>query len=256
MVLVLGACSNGDRPTLAERPPSTSATSTTAGAGSTTSTTRLDELTPGAENLLGYIATPIGTTPDVRTEPDAQAERIDIGATTAVGAPTTFAVLGDPGVTSAATNGWYKVLLPIRPNQATAWVPAASVTLTQTPMRMFIDLAGKKLRVESNGASVFETTVAIGTEENPTPLGATYVTELIQNTNPSGSYGPYAFGLAMHSETLTEFNGGPGQVGIHGTNQPQLIGQAVSHGCIRLKNDDIKKLVDLEIPLGLPVVIA
>ena len=209
--LLLGACSNADRPTLADRAAPTSVTSTTA---------------------------PLST------------------ATTEVGAPTTFAVLGDPGVTSAATNGWYKVLIPTRPNQGTAWVPAASVALTQTPMRVFISLADRTLRVENNGASVFDTTVAIGTDENPTPLGATYITELIQNTNPGGAYGPYAFGLALHSETLTEFAGGPGQVGVHGTNQPDLIGQAVSHGCVRLNNDDIQALVDLQLPLGVPVLIS
>lgn len=252
-VLVLGACSNGDRPTLADRPASTSVTSTTGGPTSTT--IRLDELAPGTENLLGYIATPLAD-PDVRTAPDPQAEKLEIGPTTEVGAPTTFAVIGDPGVTAAATSGWYKILLPTRPNQGTGWVPAASVTLTQTPMRVFIDLANRKLRVENNGASVFDTTVAIGTDENPTPVGASFVTELIQNTNPSGDYGPYAFGLAMHSETLTEFNGGPGQVGIHGTNQPDLIGQAVSHGCIRLTNDAIKSMVDLQLPLGVPVLIS
>ena len=234
--LLLGACSNADRPTLADRAAPTSVTSTTAPSGPTTTQVRLDELPPGPENLLGYIATPLGTEPEVRT--------------------TTFAVLGDPGVTSAATNGWYKVLIPTRPNQGTAWVPAASVALTQTPMRVFISLADRTLRVENNGASVFDTTVAIGTDENPTPLGATYITELIQNTNPGGAYGPYAFGLALHSETLTEFAGGPGQVGVHGTNQPDLIGQAVSHGCVRLNNDDIQALVDLQLPLGVPVLIS
>lgn len=256
VALLVGACSNADRPTLADRAAPTSVTSTTAGNGPTTTQVRLDELPPGPENLLGYIATPTGTEPEVRTEPDPEAERLDIGPTTEVGAPTTFAVIGDPGVTSAATNGWYKVLLPTRPNQGTAWVPAASVALSQTPLRMFIDLGARTLRVENNGAPVFETTVAIGTEENPTPLGATYVTELIQNTNPGGAYGPYAFGLALHSETLTEFAGGPGQVGVHGTNQPDLIGQAVSHGCVRLTNDDIEALVDLALPLGVPVLIS
>ena len=253
VVVSVGACSNGDRPTLADRPASTSVT--TAPAGSATTEVRLHELPPGPDNLLGYIATPQGTDPEVRVEPDAQAERLDISATTEVGAPTTFAVIGDPGVTSAVTNGWYKVLLPTRPNQGTAWVPAASVSLTQTPLRVFISLADRTLRVENNGAPVFHTAVAVGTAENPTPPGATFVTELIENTNPGGAYGPFAFGLALHSETLTEFAGGPGQVGIHGTNQPDLIGQAVSHGCVRLANDDIESLVDLELPLGVPVLI-
>jgi lipoprotein-anchoring transpeptidase ErfK/SrfK len=257
-VLLMAACSNGERPTLAEASGDTT-TSTTAASGETTSTVpeqRLDELPPGPENLLGYIATPTGAEPEVRVAPDPNSERLPIGPTTEVGAPTTFAVVGDPGVTSAANNGWYKVVIPIRPNQGTGWVPASSVQLTQTPFRVFIDLAGRSIRVENNGATVFDSAVAVGTDENPTPVGASYVTELIQNTNPSGAYGPYAFGLALHSETLTEFAGGPGQVGVHGTNEPDLIGQAVSHGCIRLNNDDIVALQELGLPLGVPVFIS
>jgi hypothetical protein len=256
-VLLFASCSNGSRPTLADAAAETTTTvaATSESSTSTEPKQRLDELPPGPENLLGYIATPNGE-PEVRVAPDPAAEKLPIGPTTAVGAPTTFAVVGDPGETSAATNGWYKIVIPIRPNQGTAWVPAASVTLTQTPMRVFIDLAGRNIRVENNGATVFEAPVAIGTDENPTPVGATYVTELIQNTNPAGAYGPYAFGLALHSETLTEFAGGPGQVGVHGTNQPDLIGQAVSHGCVRLKNDDIVALQELGLPLGVPVFIS
>ena len=88
---------------------------------------------------------------------------------------------------------------------------------------------------------------------NPTPTGASYITELLDTGNPNGTYGPYAFGLALHSETLTEFGGGDGQVGIHGTNTPRLIGQRVSHGCVRLNNDDMRRLVDLKLALGTPV---
>ena len=150
---------------------------------------------------------------------------------------------------------WVEVYLPVRPNGSTGFVPADSVTVAKTPFRIFVDLKDRTLRVEKDGTGVFTAEVAVGTKENPTPTNGTYVTELIQNTKPNGSYGPYAFGLALHSNTLTEFNGGPGQVGIHGTDQPQKIGQAVSHGCIRLRNSDITDLKDLGLPLGVPVFI-
>lgn len=208
---------------------------------------------PGPDTLLGYIATPTAK-PVVRAEPRDDAPAIDIPAVTALGAPTTLAVLGD--ATKATEGGWYQVLLPTRPNGATGWVPAASVTLTKTPFRLFIDLGGRALRVEKDGGEVMKSEIAIGTSENPTPVGASYVTELIDNVNPGGTYGPYAFGLALHSDTLSEFAGGPGQVGIHGTNSPQLIGQAVSHGCIRLTNDNVQKMVDLKLPLGVPVLVS
>lgn len=208
----------------------------------------------GIDDLLGYIATPKGS-PDVHEAPEATSPSIDIGTKTEAGAPTTFAVVGDPTTAEATSRGWLQVVLPTRPNGATGWVPALTVAITKTPFRVFVDLPERTLRVEEDGAEVFETTVAIGTEENPTPTGGSFITELIRNRKSSGSYGPYAFGLALHSNTLSEFNGGPGQVGIHGTNTPATIGQAVSHGCVRLRNADITKMVDLALPLGVPVFI-
>jgi len=250
---LLGSCT-GERPTLAatSTSPSTSTSttsSTTTSPSSTSAAPGTDPAPLGPESLLGYIATPTGT-PVVHAEASEGSPAIEIGPTTSAGAPTTFAVVGDP--TGDAT-GWYQVLLPTRPNGSTGWVPAGSVTITKTPFRIFVELGTRNLRVERDGTELLAATVAVGTDENPTPLGASFVTELIDNQEPAGAYGPYAFGLALHSDTLTEFAGGPGQVGIHGTNQPALIGQAVSHGCVRLRNDDIEALVGLGLPLGAPV---
>jgi lipoprotein-anchoring transpeptidase ErfK/SrfK len=254
-VALLGSCS-GDRASLGSLPPSVPAsTSTTALATTSAVPTDPAVLALGPEDLLGWIATPKGD-PEVYTQPETGSQKVEVAAKTEAGAPTTFAIVGDasPGATREHP-GWYEVALRDRPNASTGWVPESSVDVTKTPFRIFVDLKGRNLRVEKDGTGVFTTTVAIGTEENPTPVNGTYVTELIQNTKPEGSYGPYAFGLAMHSDTLSEFGGGDGQVGIHGTNRPELIGQAVSHGCVRLKNSDIQELVDLQLPLGVPVFI-
>lgn len=257
-VTALGSCA-GERPTLGTLEPSVPSTEATTAPTTATSTTLAPQLpTDGVltpDDLLGWIATPVGT-PQVFTQPSEGSDRIDIGPKTSAGAPTTFAVVGD--ASDDATQevpGWYEVALPTRPNGSTGWVPADSVTIAKTPFRIFVDLKGRTLRVEEDGTGVFTAEIAIGTDENPTPVNGTYVTELIENVEPDGAYGPYAFGLAMHSDTLTEFAGGPGQVGIHGTNQPNLIGQAVSHGCVRLRNSDVKDLVDLQLPLGVPVFI-
>lgn len=264
-VALLGACA-GERPELVDA--TAGSAPATSGEVTTTDTTTADEAPTteatttdappvasdgalGPEDLLGFIATPVGD-PVVRAEPADDAEAIAIPATTAAGAPTTFAVIGDP---EAGDGTWYEILLPTRPNGARAWVPADSVTVARTPFRVFVDLGGRRLRVENDGAEVFGTEVAVGESANPTPAGASYVTELIESIDPGGAYGPYAFGLALHSDTLTEFAGGPGQVGIHGTNQPNLIGQNVSNGCVRLSNDDIRAVVDLQLPLGVPVFI-
>ncbi len=60
--------------------------------------------------------------------------------------------------------------------------------------------------------------------------------------------------MAGFSDALKSFGGGPGQIAMHGTNRPNLLGQAVSNGCVRMNNDDITKMVDLA-PTGTPVAI-
>jgi lipoprotein-anchoring transpeptidase ErfK/SrfK len=257
---MLGSCS-GSRPSLGSLPPSTTrnTTSTTQAVdGTTTSTSTIAPSAPrdlGPADLLGYIATPVGD-PVVYEAPSDKAKVLQIGPKTEAGAPTTFAIVGDAGAGAhQAHPGWYEVELPTRPNSGTGWVKQPSVTVTKTPMRLFVDLDARRLRVEKDGKEVLTAPVAIGTLKNPTPTGGTYVTELVQYASASGSYGPFAFGLALHSPTLTEFEGGDGRVALHGTNHPKLIGQRVSHGCVRMANADVLKLKGLELPLGVPVFI-
>ena len=76
--------------------------------------------------------------------------------------------------------------------------------------------------------------------------------ELLQQANPSGAYGPYAFGLSAYSNVLYSFGGGPGQIGLQGTNEPGALGTNVSHGCIRISNSGISRLARI-LPLGTPV---
>ncbi|MCB1031659.1 MAG: L,D-transpeptidase [Acidimicrobiales bacterium] len=252
-ISLMGACA-GDRPTMGTLDPSVP--SSTISGTPTTLTPVVDDgiLTP--DELLGWIATPTGE-PAVYSGPSTDFQRVEIAAETDMGAPTTFAVVGEAGNAAPRPHpGWYQVALPTRPNGSTGWVQSSTVTVAKTPFRIFVELGGRTLRVEKDKVGVFTAEIAVGTEENPTPVNGTFVTELIDNNKPDGAYGPYAFGLAMHSDTLTEFAGGNGQVGIHGTNRPDLIGQAVSHGCVRLANDDIEELVRLGLPLGVPVFIS
>ncbi len=257
---MLGSCA-GSRPSLGSEPPSTTgisvATTTTEPGDTTTST--IPASAPrdlGPADLLGYIATPKGD-PVVYEAPSDTAKVLQIGPKTDAGAPTTFAVVGDASNGAhQAHPGWFEVELPIRPNSGTGWVKVDSVAISKTPLRLFVDLDARQLRVERDGKQVFTARVAIGTTDNPTPTGGTYVTELVQYPSATGSYGPFAFGLALHSNTLTEFEGGDGRVALHGTNHPQLIGQRVSHGCVRMNNDDVLALKALELPLGVPVFIS
>lgn len=148
-----------------------------------------------------------------------------------------------------------KVSLPVRPNGSTGWVDAVDVRLLTNAYRVRVDLSDREVRVFERDREVLSTAAAIGSDVNPTPVGRYFVTELLIQPNPRGAYGPFAFGLSAFSETLSEFNGGQGQVGMHGTNDPSSIGRPVSHGCIRLPNDVLTRVRSF-LPLGTPVEIS
>jgi len=97
--------------------------------------------------------------------------------------------------------------------------------------------------------------IGVGEAATPTPRGTYFITALFRLIDPYGPYGPYAFGLSGFSNVLRSFGGGPGQLAIHGTNDPGGIGSNVSHGCIHVSNPEITRL-SKELPLGTPVQIA
>jgi lipoprotein-anchoring transpeptidase ErfK/SrfK len=151
-------------------------------------------------------------------------------------------------------DGWVQVYLPIRPNGSTGWIQSDAVDLTTHPWRIEALLDDFTLKVYKNDVVVFETDIGVARENAPTPGGLYYTTELLKPPDASTVYGTYAYGLSGFSEVFESFNGGPGQLGIHGTNEPDLIGQQVSAGCIRLRNSDIDYIVEvLGLPLGVPV---
>lgn len=144
------------------------------------------------------------------------------------------------------------VLLPIRPNGSTGWVRASDVTVSEHPWRITIELTAFRLTLHRAGTPVATFPIGVGKGSTPTPGGKYYTKELLAPPNPNGGYGPYAYGLSGFSNVLTSFAGGSGVIGIHGTNRPDLIGQNVSSGCIRMRNEDITTLAKL-LPLGVPV---
>ena len=173
---------------------------------------------------------------------------VTLSATTVFGTPTVVGVIATAGE-------WVQVLAPARPNELTGWVRATEVDVQPVDVELHVSLAERTLRLVRGGELAGEWTVAIGTAENPTPTGRFFITDKLATGEPDGVYGPWAFGLSAFSATLTDFIGGIGQIGLHGTNNPNSIGQAASHGCIRLPNDVMAALVD-ELPIGTPITIS
>jgi lipoprotein-anchoring transpeptidase ErfK/SrfK len=147
---------------------------------------------------------------------------------------------------------WVRVYLPTRPNGSSGWVRRRQVDVLLDYYRLRIDLRRRRLTVWRRGRVVMRQPVGVGRAATPTPTGRYYVVELIQLSNPRGSYGPYAFGISAHSDVYTRFGGGDGEIGIHGTDYPAGVGTRVSHGCIRLHNAAVVRLAKL-VPLGTPV---
>jgi lipoprotein-anchoring transpeptidase ErfK/SrfK len=202
-----------------------------------------------------YVARPVAEGDIVfRAAPSASAEVV-----TTLANPRPLAT--DPPVSiplvllvAEREGDWAKVYLPIRPNGSTGWIPADELTITTHPWRIEALLDEFKLKVYKNDEVVYETAIGVSRENAPTPGGLYYTTELLQPPDPNTVYGTYAYGLSGFSDTYQEFNGGPGQLGLHGTNEPWAIGTRVSSGCIRLNNEDINYIVEqLKLPLGVPV---
>ena len=107
-----------------------------------------------------------------------------------------------------------------------------------------------KATLYAHGKVVFSSSVGVGKPSTVTPKGHFYVLEKLRTLN-APAYGPYALGTSAYAPTLSEWPGG-GVVGIHGTNEPQLIPGRPSHGCIRMRDGDVARLWHM-IGLGTPI---
>jgi lipoprotein-anchoring transpeptidase ErfK/SrfK len=138
---------------------------------------------------------------------------------------------------------WFFVQLPLKPNGVTGWVHARDVSLEAVTTRVVVDLSDREVTLFDRGRHVLSAPAAIGAPATPTPVGHFYVNQRLIPADASGPFGPGAVGISAFSEVLTGWaQGGP--IAIHGTNRPDLIGGAVSNGCIRVRNDLLQQLFD------------
>jgi lipoprotein-anchoring transpeptidase ErfK/SrfK len=174
------------------------------------------------------------------------------GAVNANGVPMVFGVLAKR-VDASCEPEWYHVQLPLKPNGITGWVRAGDVELAPVTTRIVVDLSERRVTLFDRGREVFTAPVAIGAPGTPTPTGRYYVNQRLVPRDPSGPFGPGAIGISAFSDVLTGWTQG-GPIAIHGTNRPDLIGQAVSNGCIRVRNDHLRRLFDRTLS-GTPVTV-
>ena len=147
---------------------------------------------------------------------------------------------------------WYRINYPGRPNGQTGWVRASAVDIRPVQKRLVIYRSARTFELWDGERLVRTGRVAVGKPGAETPTGLFYVTwKFSPKIDPNWAIlGDFAFETSAYSK-LTDWPGG-GIVGVHGTPWPNLLGQAVSHGCVRLHNRDITFLKS-RMPLGTPV---
>lgn len=146
-------------------------------------------------------------------------------------------------------------LLPGAPNGRTGWIKATHARLSTIRWHIFVSLHDRTSRIFDAGRLLRTFRVVVGAPASPTPIGQFFVEENI--AEPSNFPGaPYALATSARSEVFTEFDGGPGQVALHGVGGGLggTPGTAESHGCVRFTTAAITWLAARIYP-GTPVTI-
>jgi lipoprotein-anchoring transpeptidase ErfK/SrfK len=219
----------------------------------------------GAEAQRNVIAAPSRTRgatlariilpTEARTLPGAGHRRWRVRTQTAVsGQQQVLLVLG-----SATHDGlrWLKVLLPIRPDGSTGWIPGRDVILAHTSWWITVDKRTRTVAVYTRGRRLKMFKAVIGKRSTPTPDGLAAVYEVDRQAQRGGFLGTWALPLTILSHALKRFDGGPGRVALHGRGGLSLrdpLGSARSHGCVRLSDGAVGWLAH-RIRRGTPVLI-
>jgi hypothetical protein len=157
------------------------------------------------------------------------------------------------GIDLSPRETWYKVRLSILPNNSTGWVPRSALgNIYAVHTHLYVNRATFTATLKRDGRTIFTTRVGVGRSKWPTPAGQFYIRDKFTDFGDP-FYGPIAFGTSARSAVLTDWPGG-GFIGIHGTNAPEILPGAVSHGCIRMRNEAIIRLSKLMQP-GTPLTI-
>jgi len=168
------------------------------------------------------------------------------------GERTVLPVLGQR--TGADGLRWLQVRLPGRPNGHTGWIKQRGTVASKTSWHIVVYTSSRRVIFYQWGRRVRTVEAVVGKPSTPTPRGEFFVEEVIQ-LRAADAGAPFALALSARSNVFQEFEGGPGQIALHGLrNIGGVLGSAVSHGCVRLSNSTMRWLV-VRISPGVPVTI-
>lgn len=151
--------------------------------------------------------------------------------------------------------GWLAVVATEAGNGRTAWIAQNVASLSRVPWELKVSLAARRLTVLDAGRTVVTYTVAIGQPSAPTPTGRFAVTDRLLTGDPGGPYGCCILALSAHSPHAIQGWTGGNRIAIHSTPETSSIGEAASHGCVRVTLAEGRWLL-AHIPLGTPALIS
>ncbi len=148
---------------------------------------------------------------------------------------------------------WLEVRIPMRPNGRKGWVRRSALGPLYRVQTLLVVIRSKlRATLYRRGRPIWKAPVGIGKPSTPTPAGHFWIREKFRTPGSGGLYGPVAFGTSDYS-VLSDWPGG-GIIGIHGTNEASLIPGRPSHGCIRVRDQAVRRLWRL-MPIGTPLLI-
>lgn len=167
------------------------------------------------------------------------------------GARTVLPLLGHGG----RGGFWLRVRLPGRPNGHSGWISSNRTRIGSTRWRLRIELSARRVTVFEGNRAVRRFRAVVGKPSTPTPRGSFFVEEaLALSAGEAGA--PFALATSARSNALEEFDGGPGQIALHGTRHLSgVLGSARSHGCVRVSTRAIAWLAS-RIGAGVPITIS
>lgn len=147
-------------------------------------------------------------------------------------------------------DGWVRVRSSM-PSARSGWVPADAGALLRQPRSIVIDLSDRRLRIVHRGRVTHSYRVAIGSAQAPTPVGTFYVTDRL-TVPPGTDYGCCILPLNVRQPHIPQGWGGGDRIAIHGTTHTWVLGQPITHGCIRASDRAMRRVMSA-VRLGTPV---
>jgi lipoprotein-anchoring transpeptidase ErfK/SrfK len=168
-----------------------------------------------------------------------------LGRRTEFGSPRVLAVVGRRA-------GWLAVLASERRNGQRGWIPAGAARVGGTDIAVVVDRSARRLVLRRGDRVLHRMPVAVGRPGTETPLGRFAVTDRLRATRADSPYGCCAVALSGHQTRLLPGWPGGDRLAVHGTLNPETVGQPASLGCMRAFERDIRVLLR-RVPLGAPV---